>query len=301
MIKLTLIGGLGNQLFQVAFAYALSKKYNQKIYIDLSKYKNYKIRKYRLEKFRISKLLFDLNESKFNNFNLLKLNLSELIYRIFQKVIKTISSKDYLGQKFYIFLSNRGLLYNFDPYFYNTGELATDYMDIYGYFQSEKYFLNYKNDLLSLLSPISKESESEKSIIKKINSMNSCGITLRLGDDYLKSKNLNVCDESYYLTAIKYMKEKEPDVNFYIFSDNISRAKKMLGLNSGYNYIDGFKDYEQLRILYNCRNFIISNSSFSWWGSYLSRNDKKKIIAPKKWFKNSSKKPDIYNDKMILL
>ena len=59
--------------------------------------------------------------------------------------------------------------------------------------------------------------------------------------------------------------------------------------------------YDELRLMYNCKNFIISNSSFSWWAQYLSRNEKKVVIAPSKWYKNKNQKIDIYEKKWVLV
>ena len=47
--------------------------------------------------------------------------------------------------------------------------------------------------------------------------------------------------------------------------------------------------------MYSCKNFIMSNSSFSWWAQYLSKNKNKKVIAPYRWYNNDIR-CDIYQD-----
>ena len=50
-----------------------------------------------------------------------------------------------------------------------------------------------------------------------------------------------------------------------------------------------------------CKNNIIANSSFSWWGAWLNQNPNKKVIAPKQWFKNTEGWPELYAEKWIVI
>jgi hypothetical protein len=53
--------------------------------------------------------------------------------------------------------------------------------------------------------------------------------------------------------------------------------------------------------MYNCKHFILVNSSFAWWGAYLSSFKDKVIIAPDKWYTMTKQRPDIYFDSMVLI
>nr|WP_082665809.1 alpha-1,2-fucosyltransferase [Exiguobacterium chiriqhucha] len=62
------------------------------------------------------------------------------------------------------------------------------------------------------------------------------------------------------------MKLRNPDATFFVFSDDIEKVKSDYQFEENFIYVQGFNDYESLRIMYHCNHFIISNSSFSWWG-----------------------------------
>ena len=74
--------------------------------------------------------------------------------------------------------------------------------------------------------------------------------------------------------------------NFIFFSDDISWVKANLNNPKGI-YIDNEKDYIELKLMTMCKNNIICNSSFSWWGAWLNENPTKKVVGPLKWFGES--------------
>ena len=137
-----------------------------------------------------------------------------------------------------------------------------------------------------------------KKVYEEIKKSNSVCVHIRRGD-YVGSF-YEVCTKEYYLDAIKLMNKKVKNTHFYIFSDDISWAKENLGLKD-VTYIDWKNNqYQDLKLMSSCKNFIMSNSSFSYWAQFLSENEEKVVIAPSKWFKNG-KKIDIYEDSWNLI
>ena len=85
---------------------------------------------------------------------------------------------------------------------------------------------------------------------------------------------------------MQYMKKHLSNPLFFICSDDIEWVKRNIDMK-GYDVIfETGKDpiWEKVRMMYTCKHFIISNSSFSWWTMWLSRNKKKIVVAPKRWY-----------------
>lgn len=86
----------------------------------------------------------------------------------------------------------------------------------------------------------------------------------------------------YYINAAKYVEGQLKDVEFYIFSNDILWVKENINFPMKVNYVEGENpSHEELALMTSCNHFIISNSTFSWWGQFLSNNENKIVIAPK--------------------
>jgi hypothetical protein len=301
MVLVKVLGGLGNQMFQVAYAKMIALEYNEEIYLDISVYNKYKIRNYSISNLKISNSLKYIEDSNLSMAKKLYLNTTRKVYHLYQKIAKETTSIDKYGKIPFALLSKKGLYYNFDRYYYNFSPNNAKVKSIYGYFQSEKYFEKYKSQVIEELKVKTPPTDREQSLLEEIKSCNAVAISMRLGDDYINSPSLNVCKEDFYYRGMDYIYNQNKDVVFYIFSDSIELAKKHYKFKYPVRYIEGFKDYESLRLLYSCKHFVISNSSFSWWGAYLAEGSNKIIVAPNRWYNDTKEKPDIYHDKMILL
>jgi hypothetical protein len=146
-----------------------------------------------------------------------------------------------------------------------------------GSFQSEKYFLNYIDDIKNLFI-LTDINDYLNSLDKNFT---YTSVHFRRGD-YLKPQFVNfhsVCDTDYYNKAMS----KIPNSKFILLSDDMDWVKNNFkGENIIYSPFT--TELEDLSLMVNCQNNIISNSTFSWWGAYLNPNQNKVVIGPKKWF-----------------
>lgn len=276
LIVVRIIGGLGNQMFQYAYALAL-KKNGYDVKIDVSIFETYKLHGgYQLENYNISLP----NATKIDIDNLVNVSTFEKIL----KLLFRIKNKRILKEKQ---LSYKKELTNPSSHSY-----------IIGYFQCEKYFKDIGNDILKEFTINKKLSSYSKEIKLKIeNSLNPISLHVRRGD-YISNKKANkvhgTCDIDYYKNSINYFKEKFDNLNFFIFSDDIEWVKNNLNVENAV-YIEGKEDripHEDILLMSLCTHNIIANSSFSWWGAWLNKYDNKIVVAPKRWFQDIKKEEE---------
>jgi hypothetical protein len=168
-------------------------------------------------------------------------------------------------------------IYNEEPDIYDPNVLTIpDKTRLNGYFQNEKYYIDYKKYIIDILK------------LKPINmseyDFNCCYIHFRGGD----FKNISyTVKHDYYLEAINKMKEIKSDINFIVITDDIIEAKNIF--SDDIKIINNSIEID-FNILYYCHYCIIPDSTFSWWATWLSIHIKECVIAPKYWdLRNSGK------------
>ena len=272
MIIVKLMGGMGNQMFQYAFGRYLSIKHGTEVKLDLSflkerpKDEKRVLRNYDLDIFRVN--------PSFAN----KKEMQRLSERTGNKWLDKVLDKTIGAKKSYI----REPQYNFCP------ELLSLPDNIYleGYWQSKKYFEGIQDQIKEdfgfkePLSPFSHE------LFNCIATSNSVCVNVRRSD-FVTNPTHNICGIDYYNRAEKIMLEKVPDAHFFVFSDEVEWCRANLQFSTATTYVGHeyagkkFRDYFEL--MSRCRNFIIPNSSFAWWATYLNNNPGKVVVAPGRW------------------
>ena len=285
MIVCTLIGGLGNQMFQYAYAEELSRKLNDDICFDLNFYNGKK------------PSLFTLNINNRNTVSHMQLTdfsaaqREEKIYHAFQYVIRKLNHEK-IGRGMFQMYSKRGYYFNFDPFYYPSVECKKDNKYIYGYFQGIEYFEESQQSIRKQF--VAEIGERAQAYGRKIQSCEAVAIHIRMGD-YQEKRNqyMNVCTDNYYDIGIKYISRKIGNAQFFVFTNDEISVRKKSYIPKNAVIINGTKDYEDLMLMKMCKHFIISGSTFSWWGSFLSGNDSKITVAPQMWMTTLREEPAI--------
>lgn len=288
-----LSGGLGNQMFKYAFARNLQLTQGVKCYLDYSPLKNVGHEKLALDHLDLSKEIEIVDARK-----LFKKKFINFIGKWYTnpKRLYNTSNKIKMNKKIHFFqpfLNFFGIYFYYNCYYdFKKIKRKTNYFNMDA--QSPKYFEKSKDTIIKELRVKDELSSKNKKILSKIEKENSVCVHIRRGD-YVNTE-YDVCNIEYFLNAVKYMNNKVKNPVYYIFSDDINFVKE--NINFGKNkvvYVEKNNQFEDLKLMYNCKHFIISNSTFSFWAQYLSLNKDKIVIAPKKWF-NGVDEPDIYED-----
>tara|TARA_A100001011_G_C14289469_1_gene835439 strand:- start:227 stop:1123 length:897 start_codon:yes stop_codon:yes gene_type:complete len=277
MITVNIKDGLGNQMFQFATAYALAKKNKTNVICDIRSLEekiknppiNYTVREFSLD-------IFKIYPSKLNFFDTLitfQINKKYTTRFFFSNILDRISPFNFLERSR---KTNQKLI-----------KTKSKILYLDGYWQSEVYFKDFREDILRIFNFDDLIYEKENiDLLKKINLSNDVCLNIRR-TDHLNSDELNVISSKYYERSIDYFLRKNGDIRFFIFSDDIEWCRKKFKNTVRFKIIGHeyagkkFKNY--LYLMSKFKNFIIPNSTFAWWGAWLSNNKNKTVIVPKKW------------------
>ncbi len=264
MITCQLLGGLGNQLFQIATTLAVALEHEDEA-------------------------VFDLNGHRQLSQGSRAIDYKTTIYR--NLIDRQIPPCKYIFKE-------QGFGYR--PIAYQSG------MMLVGFFQSEKYFIKYRQKLLDIFTPDRQVIEELKYKYAFILERPNCAIHVRRGDYVKRTQYHPICSLDYYSLAIDLF---DRDTTFLVFSDDIDWCKQTFDSprftfseNSSVASPPPRSEYIDLYLMSMCQHQIIANSTFSWWGSWLNQNPHKRIIAPKNWFGSALqhlKTDDIYTESML--
>lgn len=148
------------------------------------------------------------------------------------------------------------------------------HVDIIGYLQSEKYWLNYKKNVLKALtikSQIKNEVKEKYGLQKQSIAVH---FDIRNNNDFAGHLPLTL---SYYKEALELFSERDQII---IFCDDTDNCKPYFDGLKNIIFIQQANDIADLCIMIQCKGFILSNHPLSWWGAYLSEVNGNQIIRP---------------------
>ncbi|WP_417226722.1 alpha-1,2-fucosyltransferase [Amphritea sp.] len=281
MVIVRLIGGLGNQLFQYAYALSLVKK-GYDVKLDTSAFDTYTLH----------------GGYSLNHYNKLVDNASsEEVTAMTHIGFGKKLMRQLQGKK------SRPVTKEANSAFDEKMLSPEDNHYLVGYFQSERYFQKIRGELLESLVLQESLSDYTKQTLDSINKSEvSVSVHIRRGDYVTNAEALKthgVCSLDYYQQAVALVNAKFDNVSYYIFSDDIGWVKNNLIIDNAF-YIDSEEERfsgEDVFLMSQCDHNVIANSSFSWWGAWLNTHVDKLIVAPKNWYADEQKQ---YLSKMMI-
>lgn len=271
------MGGLGNQLFQYAAGRRLACLHDVPLKLDLSWFG-------------------DLTGVTPRTFALSPFSIcadpatEQEIARLYEPVVGRI--KHFLN----IMNGNRGRTHIRGQYFHFDPSVLglPDNILLDGYWQSEKYFHDIASVIRSEYEICVAPDARNREVLCAISSCNAVSIHFRRGDYVTDGKTASrhgTCSDDYYKKAVALVATRVERPHFFAFSDDHAWVRESFKIPYPMTLIDHNnpdKAYEDLRLMSHCRHHIIANSSFSWWGAWLNPRADKIVIAPSRWFNESS-------------
>ena len=265
-------GGLGNQIFQYAFAVALKLRCpNEAGLLDIQHYKSVFFKKFKginlHNGYEISQVFPAASMPIASPWQLLKIS-----YWIPNYVLSRI------GRKLLPFRKTEHVPPYSMNYSYDEKALNMKGNCYYeGYWQCYRYFADIKAELMMAFAQPEPDAYNAN-MIREIEVCNSVGIHVRRGDYLAEPEFRGICEGTYYQKAIKEILADGKQHSFYVFSNDMQWCKENLcPLTEGHKMVfvtenKGKDSCWDMFLMTHCKDLIIANSSFSWWGAFLHKN-----------------------------
>lgn len=309
MLYKEMSGRLGNQLFQYAAMRAFKERYqlSDTIVLNFSKLggtgfvddlANFNVLKYQSVS---SRPQLHLTQSAIIKYIGFSNRFLQLVYRSDRRQYN-VSFRDFCLRHARYFM--RHGVYAINQGFMKFDQPRQRRLYFMGDFESSRFFNDIRPIILEEFTPRFPEIRDNRVLYRQIRTEESVCVTIRRGD-FVENPDIKrhhyVCTPSYFMKGIEEVRARINNPSFIVFSDDIGWVRNNMSFPKGTVFENGNDPvWEKLRLMYSCKHFVISNSTFSWWAQYLSRNPKKLVVAPKRW-KNSYQNSDIYDSKWVLV
>lgn len=270
MIRVLLQGGLGNQMFQYAVAFAIAKRLGSGLELDLSMFDVFGnrawCRPYALDIFALSE-------------NIIYTHNHHLSVRLLPRISSFYRSHNHNRFGKYVFAIDN----------HNEMVAVADKNILFGYFANNRIFMDCRDELLKEFSFKDQPNAANAALLQEMSSCESVAIHIRRGD-YMSEAYKNIFfhpSVQWYRDAMCEITRRIKQPVFYFFSDDIAWVKEQFADVKNAVFVDinyGADSYNDMRLMSICKHNIIANSTFSWWGAWLNPNPNKIVIAPGKYY-----------------
>lgn len=278
------IGGLGNQMFQCAFAIALQKVYtDEAVKLDISHFNGYGLH----NGYEVTEI--------FHHYPIPVADRSELrsVSRYIPNYKLSRAVRRYLPKRKTEYLQSYRQSYIYDA---TTLKGNDGYHYYEGYWMCPAYFDFCKEDVIEAYTFPEFDTDENKEYARLLEMNNSVTIHVRRGDYVGAESFKDICTLTYYKNAIREAKTVIDKPVFFIFSNDPQWCKENLGELFGDDKVmfvgnnKGKESYRDMQLMALARCNILANSSFSWWGAYLNKRADQVVCCPEKWVNNMEHK-----------
>lgn len=270
MITCNLIGGLGNQLFQIFTTISYAMRSKQKFIF--------------LKTDKTGGGITKIRDTYWEN----------LLYKLAPFLIINFPTYNLIRENNFNY---NDIILDIVKYTENNAHIC-----LYGYFQSYKYFQNNFDTIYRMLD-IEKQKEKVSKLYSNFYLENTISIHFRIGDYKLFPKIYPILSYEYYEKAIKYIQAHNLiflRILFFCEDEDLDEVNIIIEkLQNDFSHNEfrrapsNLKDWEQMLLMSCCNYNIIANSSFSWWGAYLNTKNDKIVCYPETWFVNDIDSSDL--------
>lgn len=282
MIITKLFCGLGNQMFQYAAGMALAHERNTVLKLDVSWFSQGNAavahERYWLDCFVLNAQFATEQELEWCRGH--QRNTAEVRFgRLLSKI----------GLRRYSELLPTGGHWHIQPQFHFYPEFFNlpDGTVIDGTFQSEKFFAPVAKILQRHFGFRYETTREVAALMEQIKGCEAVAVHFRRGDLLTSAKSTqDPLEAGYYRTCLDLLGKRVRNPKFFIFSDDVEFARGCGICPEGSVFVDcveAWNAYDDIRLMSLCRHFIIANSTFSWWGAWLSGNEEKIVFRPEPW------------------
>lgn len=291
-------GGLGNQMFQYAFAVALQEKWREEVKVDKHHYhyifsKTFHGNNFYHNGFEIDKVFPNAKLGIASPWDIMKVSYYMPNFKLSRLIRKLMPLRKYE------YIQPPKNAYSFEA-----EALDSNAKYFEGYWMAYKYLESCREKIHEVYSFPPFSTDENIKYAELLHGNNTVTIHVRRGD-YLGLKGLgNVCTLDYYRKAIAIVRKHIEQPEFFVFSNDqewcMENLKDAFGdaIVHFVNNNKGSESYRDMQLMSLARCNIMANSSFSWWGAFLNPRKDQIVIAPHKWM-NDRDCSSIYSDKWI--